>query len=71
MDSTTPAFAREHQGRGEIRRQKLLALTPLVLREQRIAGKHATEDQLHGLEGIRRLLLQVVAVHALSWPLAG
>ena len=47
-----------------------LACTSRMLREKNIAGKDATEDQLHRLEGIRRLLLRAEAVHAVSflWP---
>ena len=47
-----------------------LALTTRMIREKRVARKEATEEQLHQLEGIRRLLLQVEAVHAISllWP---
>ncbi len=37
------------------------------LRAKEIDGKTATEEQLHGLEGIRRLLLRVEAVSAVSW----
>lgn len=45
-----------------------LALTTRVLREKKfIGGKDATEKKLHGLEAIRRLLLCVEAVHAVSW----
>ncbi len=47
-----------------------LVVVSHVLREKKIAGKDATEEQLHRLEGIRRLLLRVEAVHAVSflWP---
>ncbi len=49
-----------------------LSDTPLnlvyrMLREKKITMKIATEKQLHGLEGVRRLLLRVEAVHAVSW----
>ncbi len=46
-----------------------LELTTRMLRCKKGAahGKDFTEDQLHGLEGIRRLLLRVEAVHATSW----
>ena len=37
------------------------------LRTKKVDGKDATEEQLNGLEGIRRLLLRVQAVHAVSW----
>ena len=47
-----------------------LELTTSMLREKKVAGKDATEEHLHKLEGIRRLLLRVEAVHAVSflWP---
>ncbi len=47
-----------------------LDLATVMLREKGIAGKDATEEQLNKLEGIRRLLLRVEAVHAVSflWP---
>ncbi len=50
--------------------QTPLASISRMLREKKIVGKDATEDQLHRLEGIRRLLLRVEAVHAVSflWP---
>lgn len=38
-----------------------------VVREQRISGQDATEEQMHRLEAMRRLLLRVMAVHAVSW----
>ena len=46
----------------------LVMLTMMMGRDERGAdvGK-ATEDRLHRLEGIRRLLLRVEAVHAVSW----
>ncbi|CAM9171215.1 unnamed protein product [Ectocarpus sp. 8 AP-2014] len=37
------------------------------LHEKAIGGKPATEEQLNGLVGIRRLLLRVEAAHAASW----
>lgn len=37
------------------------------LREKTLLGENATKEQLNGLEGIRRLLLRVEAVHATSW----
>ena len=44
-----------------------LALVNRCLREKKEGGKAATKEQLGGLEGVRRLLLQVNAVHATSW----
>ena len=37
------------------------------LREKKVGREDATEEQLHGLEGVRRLLMRVDAVHAVSW----
>ena len=47
-----------------------LAAATRMLHEKKIQGKNATEEQLHKLEGVRRLLLRVEAVHAVSflWP---
>ena len=47
-----------------------LALTSTMLRERKIGGQDATQEQLHRLEGVHRLLLRVEAVHAVSllWP---
>lgn len=44
----------------------ILALTNRRLREKKLRAEDATEEQLNGLEGIRRLLLRVEAVHAVS-----
>ena len=44
-----------------------LALTNLHLRKKSLVRTKATEDQLHRLEAIRHLLLQVESVHAVSW----
>lgn len=46
--------------------------TPLAyaldcLREGQIGGEDVTEEQLQSLQGIRRLLMRVEAVHAVSW----
>ena len=47
-----------------------LAIVSLMLDEKKVHGKDATEEELHRLEGIRRLLLRVGAIHAVSflWP---
>ncbi len=47
-----------------------LDLAIRTLRKKKVEGQVATQEQLHGLEGIRRLLLHVEAVHAVSylWP---
>ena len=39
----------------------------VTLLQKRVQGKNATEEQLNNLEGIRRLLLQIEAIHAASW----
>lgn len=44
-----------------------LDYTIRCLRNKKIGGKQATEEQLNGMEGTRRLLLQVEAVYAASW----
>ena len=47
-----------------------LTCTTMMLRERIVPGEDATEEQLHKVEGIHRLLLRVEAVHAVSllWP---
>lgn len=47
--------------------ETLLSLATRNLREKKVGGKDATEEQLNALEGIRRLLLRVEAVYAVSW----
>ena len=44
-----------------------LALATTTLREKKVGGQDATQEQLQKLEGIRRLLLRVEAIHAVSW----
>lgn len=44
-----------------------LALVNLLIREKRVKEVDATEAMLHRLEALRRLLMQVDAVHAVSW----
>lgn len=44
-----------------------LGATNRSLRAHKSGGKDAADEQLHRLEGIRRLLLRVEAVHAVSW----
>lgn len=46
--------------------------TPLAYTNQRLRGKKvgekaATEEQLHTLQAVRRVLMRVEAVHAVSW----
>ena len=44
-----------------------LAYATLCLRDKKIWGEDATEEQLHRLEAARRLMLRVEAVRAVSW----
>ena len=44
-----------------------LAFVSYMLHEKKLGEKDATEQQLHKLKGIDRLLLRVEAVHAVSW----
>ncbi|CAM9984385.1 unnamed protein product [Ectocarpus fasciculatus] len=66
-DTTSPVRAKWKGG------LEFNAITPLVattlLLHRKIApdGKPATEEQLHRLDAIHRLLLRVEAVHAVSW----
>lgn len=45
----------------------LLAFTTRNLRTKKVGGKVATDQELNRMEAIRRLLLRVEAVHAVSW----
>lgn len=54
-------------GKKELSNETPLALTDRYLREKEVDGKAATEEQLHTLEAIRRMLLRVEAVRAVSW----
>ena len=47
----------------------ILARTDLLLGEKKVEGEDATEEQLHSLEAIRRVLLRVDAARAFSWLL--
>lgn len=38
-----------------------------AIREKKVIGQDATEEQMNRLEAVRRLLLRVEAVHAVSW----
>lgn len=42
-------------------------LAKLILHQKRVYGKVVSDEQLHRLQLIRRLLLRVEAVHATSW----
>ncbi len=44
-----------------------LGFATRMLREKKVGADDARKDQLHQLEAIRRLLLRVEAVHAVSW----
>ncbi|CAM9443887.1 unnamed protein product [Ectocarpus fasciculatus] len=65
----TTSAVRVTDSQGEVKfNDTPLAITTSYLREKIVAeGKPATEEHLHRLEAIRRLLLRVEAVHAVSW----
>ncbi|CAM9322541.1 unnamed protein product [Ectocarpus sp. 4 AP-2014] len=66
-DSTSPILVMNLKGQ-VIFTGTPLAFTRLRLRDKIVAkGKPATTEHLHRLEAIRRLLLRVEAVHAVSW----
>lgn len=44
-----------------------LAFAEYHLREKKVQGRDATEEHLHRLQAVRRLLLRVEAIHAVSW----
>ena len=44
-----------------------LGLASIALRDKEIAGKPVTEETLHKLEAVRRMLSRVEAIHAVSW----
>lgn len=48
-----------------------LVVTKFILIEKNVRGRPATEKQLRRVEATRRLLLQVEAVHAVSWRWPG
>lgn len=45
----------------------LLAYTNNCLREKEVHGKDATQEQLEWMEAVRRMLLRLDAIHAVSW----
>lgn len=56
----------------DVRREALFEDTPLYittthLREKIVGRDDASEEQLHRLEAMRRSIIQVEAVHAVSW----
>lgn len=65
-DETAKILAVDKQGL-VMYRGTPLALAIRKLRMNESQGKPATEEQIHRLEAIRRMLLQVEAVPALSW----
>ncbi|CAM9577081.1 unnamed protein product, partial [Ectocarpus fasciculatus] len=66
-DTTSPVRSMSSKGELEFNGTPLAATTS-CLRNKRIAdGKPATKERLHRFEAIRRLLLRVEAVHAVSW----
>ena len=66
-DATSAARGTETPGGEVVSSDTPLDFANRILRTKKVDGKDATEEQLHGLEGIRRLLLRVDAVHAVSW----
>lgn len=54
-------------GNGVVFDDTPLAFAEFFLRVKKRAGEDATEEQLQQLEAVRRLLLQVEAIHAISW----
>lgn len=56
---------------GRVSNDTPLELASDILRENEIEGKDATEERRHRLEAIRRLLLRLEAVHAVSWLWSG
>ena len=69
-DTTSAVHLTDNHGEVKLLNVRPLALVSSMLREKKMGGKDATEEQLHRLEGIRRLLLRVEAVYAVSflWP---
>lgn len=61
MDATSAFSDATHR-----RDNTLLAPTTRNLREKKFRGEDANEEQLNGLEGIRRLLMRVEAVFTQS-----
>lgn len=49
----------------------LLSAVTRSRRGKKVREKDATEEQLNSLEGVRRLLLRVEAVHAVFWAWPG
>ncbi|CAM9660104.1 unnamed protein product [Ectocarpus sp. 4 AP-2014] len=64
---TTSAAPFESAGNQVVYNDTPLEHAGRKLHEKTTGGKPATEDQLNGLVGVRRLLLRVEAAHAASW----
>lgn len=54
-------------GKGVVFNDTPLAFAEFFLRVKKRGGADATEEQLQQLEAVRRLLLRVEAIHAMSW----
>ena len=66
VDTTSPVRVTDTPGGGVIVSSPVDYVVHLV-RNKKIDGRDATEEQLDRLEAVRRLLLRVDAVHAVSW----
>ena len=67
-DATTAVRLTASDGSGmEVFNDAPVAFAEMFLADKVLGDKIATESQLHGLEAIRRLLMRVEAVHAVSW----
>ena len=66
-ETTITASISSSGGRALLDSETPLALATRMLRDKNVGGEGATEEQLHRLEGICRLLSRVKAVHAVSW----
>lgn len=64
---TTSAVRVTKSGEWTTSQDTPLGFASRSLRQNKIAGKSATEEQLRSLKAIHRLLSQVEAVHAVSW----
>lgn len=65
-DTTSPVRITDPWGR-TVFNDTPLAHTNMCLREKDVKGAPATKTQLLSLEAVRRLLMRVEAVHAVSW----
>lgn len=64
---TTTAVRLKGAGKAVVFDGTPLAFTAFFLRVRKRGGEDATEEQLQQLKGVRRLLLQVEAIYAVSW----